>query len=85
MKFIWGDYRIPAIQVSVVSLYEGKELPFRCVLEKVNHLSKVLLQYVDVVKGEEIHEIVSEAAKDNSVESDNNLYKLMVYSKRIIG
>lgn len=83
--YCWGDYQIPAIRVSVVSFYEGTELPFRCVLEKVNDISKVLSQYVDVVKGEEIQDKVSEVTEEvSSEESDNDAYKLMVYSKRII-
>lgn len=83
--YCWGDYQIPALRVSVVSFYEGTELPFRCELEKVKDISKVLSQYVDVMQGEEAHEIVSEATEDNGIESDNNAYTLTVYLKRIIG
>lgn len=83
--YCWGDYQIPALRVSVVSFYEGVELPFGCELEKVKDISKVLSQYMDVMQGEEAHEIMSEAAEDNGVESDNNAYTLTVYSKRIIG
>lgn len=35
------------IRLSVVSFYEGLELLFGCILEKVNDISKVLSLYVD--------------------------------------
>ncbi|MEK4045107.1 hypothetical protein NSU18_15765 [Paenibacillus sp. FSL H8-0048] len=81
--YCWGDYQIPAFRVSVVSFYEGVDLPFGCVLEKVNDISQVLSHYVDIVKAGSIE--VSEAEEEmSSPESDNNDYKLMVYSKRMI-
>ncbi|WP_341346600.1 hypothetical protein [Paenibacillus sp. FSL H3-0469] len=81
--YCWGDYQIPALRVSVVSFYEGIELPFRCVLEKVNDISQVLSHYADIVKAESI-EVLEAAEEVSSSESDNNPYKLMVYSKRMI-
>ena len=81
--YCWGDYQIPALRVSVVSFYEGVELPFGCVLEKVHDISQVLSQYVDVVKIERI-EVLETAEEISSPQSDNNKYKLMVYSKRVI-
>lgn len=81
--YCWGDYQIPALRVSVVSFYEGVELPFGCVLEKVNDISQVLSHYADIVKAESI-EVVEAEEEIGSTESDNNDYKLTVYSKRMI-
>ncbi|MGZ9586523.1 hypothetical protein [Paenibacillus marinisediminis] len=43
--YFWGDYLMPAIRVSVVSYYEGLELPFGCVLNKVDDMKEVFSQY----------------------------------------
>ncbi|WP_231891358.1 hypothetical protein [Paenibacillus swuensis] len=45
--YVWGDYLIPAIRVSIVTYYEGLELPFECSLYNVNDIKEVLLQYKD--------------------------------------
>ncbi|TXK83449.1 hypothetical protein [Paenibacillus sp. N3.4] len=80
--YIWGDYQIPAIRVSVVSYYEGFELPFGCTLINVNNLQEVLLQYQEKAyfDGITINEVVESEDEANEPESK---YKVIVYSKII--
>lgn len=76
--YSWVDYQIPAIRLSVVSFYEGLELPFGCVLEKVNDISKVLSPYLDTAGFESSFE-----SGDNDDEL-NDVYTLRVYSRKIL-
>ncbi|MBT2289070.1 hypothetical protein J7E73_07965 [Paenibacillus albidus] len=76
--YSWVDYQIPAIRLSVVSFYEGIELPFGCVLEKVNDISEVLSLYVDNAEFEGSFE------SGNNDYTLNDDYTLRVYSKKII-
>jgi len=85
--YLWGDEQIPAIRFSVVSYYEGVELPFRCSINKVNDMSGVLSQYVNKTQfdGVTIIELDKADEKDkasSSFESDYG-YTLTVYSKKI--
>lgn len=45
-----GGYQIPAIRVSVVSYYEGTDLPFGCALNKVSDMGEVLSLYMKKAK-----------------------------------
>jgi hypothetical protein len=83
--YFWGDYQIPAIRLSIVSYYEGIELPFGCVLNKVNDMSEVLSLFVDKAEFDGMTIIESDGADEvSSLDSDNNGYTLTVYSKKII-
>jgi len=85
--YLWGDEQIPAIRFSVVSYYEGVELPFRCSLNKVNDMSEVLSQYVNKTQFDGVTIIELDKADEtdkasSSSESDYG-YTLTVYSKKI--
>ncbi|WP_409345212.1 hypothetical protein [Paenibacillus sp. MBLB4367] len=81
--YFWCDFQIPAIRVSVVSYYEGVELPFGCVLNMVNDKSEVLSLYVNKADFDGMTIIESDGAEEvSNLESDNG-YTLTVYSKKI--
>ncbi len=80
--YIWGDYQIPAIRVSIVSFYEELELPFSCILNKVNDTQLVLTQYKEKAyfDGIAINEADESDLNDNEEEYK---YILTVYTKTI--
>lgn len=81
--YVWGDYQIPAIRVSVVSYYEDIELPFECLLNKVNDMSEVLRLYVDKAEFAGMAIMESNEAEEVSNPESDNIYTLTVYSKKI--
>lgn len=84
--YVWADDQIPAFRVSVVSYYEGVELPFRCSLNKVNDMIEVLTPYVDKAQSDGVAAFELAEADEASPSSEaDNVYKLIVYSKKIIG
>ncbi|MCM3203999.1 hypothetical protein [Paenibacillus illinoisensis] len=85
--YLWGDEQIPEIRFSVVSYYEGVELPFRCSLNKVHDMSEVLSLYVNKTQfdGVTIIELDEVDETDNSPSSGSDYgYTLTVYSRKII-
>ncbi|MDR0269415.1 hypothetical protein [Paenibacillus sp.] len=80
--YIWGDYQIPAIRLSVVSFYEGFELPFGCILNKVSDIQDVLFQYKEEAYFDGITIIETDESSLNEEESERD-YILTVYSKII--
>lgn len=80
--YIWGDYQMPAIKLSVVSFYEGLELPFGYCLNKVNDIQDVLIQYKEKAQFDGIAIIEMDEIGLNVDESENDR-KLTVYSKII--
>ncbi|MBH5318978.1 hypothetical protein I6N90_14325 [Paenibacillus sp. GSMTC-2017] len=83
--YLWGDYQIPAIRVSVVSFYEGLELPFTCVLNKVNDLKELLGQYKKEAQFEGIciNQIDESDSNINNIHEIEAEYTLTIYSKMI--
>ncbi|WP_079914443.1 hypothetical protein [Paenibacillus sp. 32352] len=80
--YIWGDYQMPAIKLSVVSFYEGFELPFGCILNKVSDMQDVLFQYKEKAYFDGITIIEMDESILNEEELEND-YILTVYSKII--
>ncbi|NIK70250.1 hypothetical protein [Paenibacillus sp. BK720] len=80
--YVWGDFQIPAIRLSVVSYYEGLELPFGGTFNKVSNIQNVLLQYKEEAQfhGFTIAETEDSNLNDDETERD---YILTVYSKII--
>ncbi|CAH1214591.1 hypothetical protein PAECIP111893_03820 [Paenibacillus plantiphilus] len=80
--YFWGDYQIPAIRVSVVSYYEGRELPFECILNKISDMKEVLSQYkvkalfdgITVIESDEFDE-----GNDNNKDEAEDTYMLTIY------
>jgi len=87
--YVWADDQIPAFRFSVVSYYEGIELPFRCSLNKVNDMIEVLSLYVNKAQFDGVTTLELDDADETdeaSPSSDSdNVYTLTVYSKKIIG
>ncbi len=77
--YIWGDDQIPALRLSVVSFYEDLELPFRCMLDKVDHLAYVMTSYYEKLQLAQ-NAMAKAGCKENQIEGS---YTLMVYSKVI--
>lgn len=73
---------MPAIKLSVVSFYEGFELPFGCILNKVSDMQDVLVQYKEKAYFDGITIIETDESILNEKESEND-YILTVYSKII--
>lgn len=80
--YLWGDYQIPAIRVSVISFYKELELPFGCTLNKVNDIQDVLTQYKEKAQFDGVPIINIEESDSHEVEEVQN-YILTVYSKII--
>ena len=80
--YIWGDFQIPSIRVSVVSFYEELELPFGCTLNKVNDIQDVLTQYKEKAQFDGITIIDVDESDLHKDEEEYN-YILTVYSKII--
>lgn len=80
--YVWGDYQAPAIRLSVVSFYEGLELPFGGILNKVNNIQNVLIQYKEKAQFEGITIIETDELNLNYEETGID-YILTVYSKII--
>jgi hypothetical protein len=80
--YIWGDFQIPSIRVSVVSFYEELELPFKCTLNKVNDIQDVLIQYKENAQIDGIT-IIDVDESDLNEDEEENEYILTVYSKII--
>ncbi|MCK9858948.1 hypothetical protein [Paenibacillus sp. ATY16] len=80
--YVWGDFQIPAIRLSVVSYYEGLELPFGCTLNKGSNIQNVLFQYKEEAQfhGFTIAETEDSNLNDDETERD---HILTVYSKII--
>lgn len=76
--YVWGDYQIPAIRLSVVSFYEGLDLPFRCILNKVNNIQGVLIQYQEKAQFDGITDELN-----LNVDETGSDYTLTVYSNII--
>jgi len=82
--YLWGDYQIPAIRVSVVSYDEGKELPFECVLNKVKDVKEVVAEYITKAQFGGI--TVIEANESDEADHTTGIetrYMLTVYSNMI--
>ncbi|WPP39706.1 hypothetical protein SK066_13845 [Paenibacillus hunanensis] len=77
--YAWADYQIPALRLSVVSFYEGLELPFRCALDKTNCLAQVMTSYYEELQ---IDQNVMAKAECNEIKIESS-YILTVYSKVI--
>ncbi|MEK8131107.1 hypothetical protein WMW72_24695 [Paenibacillus filicis] len=80
--YIWGDYQIPAIKLSVVSFYEGLVLPFECTLNKVKNIQDVLIQYKEKAQFDGITMIETDESNLNDYETGSD-YILTVYSRII--
>jgi|GEM_PF-5408885 len=80
--YVWGDSQIPAVRLSVVSYYEGLEIPLGCTLNKVCNIQNVLTHYKEEAQfdGITIIETDEPSLNDDETESD---YILTVYSKII--
>jgi hypothetical protein len=81
MFYLWGDYLIPAIKFSIVSLHsEDQGLPFGCRLNKVDEIVPIIEMYQEkaMFKGIPIME------KSADVYDEQNDYTLTVYSKIIV-
>lgn len=81
--YIWGDYQIPAIRVSVVSYYERVELPFGCALNKVSDIGEVLSLYMEKARFDGLIIMEAEGEVCTPLET-NNVDRLTVYLKKII-
>ncbi|MCM3745773.1 hypothetical protein M3223_00255 [Paenibacillus pasadenensis] len=82
--YFWGDYQIPALRVSIISYFDGLELPFGCALNKATDMNEVLSQYVDKAQLDRMINVEpKEAYEAEKIEPDSN-YKLTVYLKKII-
>lgn len=66
-----------------MSYYEDIELPFECLLNKVNDMSEVLRLYVDKAEFAGMAIIESNEAEEVSNLESDNIYALTVYSKKI--
>ncbi|PUA36419.1 hypothetical protein C8Z91_23720 [Paenibacillus elgii] len=80
--YIWGDYQIPAIRLSVFSFHNGFELPFGCILNNVNDIQNVLIQYKEKARFDDITIIETDESNLNDDETESD-YILTVYSKII--
>jgi hypothetical protein len=80
--YVWGDSQIPAIRLSVVSYYEGVELPFGCTLNKVSNIENVLIQYKEEAQVDGITIIETDESNLNDDETESD-FILTVYSKII--
>ncbi|OPH54965.1 hypothetical protein BC351_30040 [Paenibacillus ferrarius] len=80
--YIWGDCQIPAIRLSIVSFYEGLELPFGCILNKVKDIQNLLIQYKEKAQFDGITIIETDESDLNEDETESE-YILTVYSKII--
>ncbi|WP_235941350.1 hypothetical protein [Paenibacillus puerhi] len=83
--YVWGDYQIPAIRISIASFYKELELPFVCSLNKVNSLNELLVQYREKAQFNGIA-IIEVDETDNNMDNNDEIeshYKLTVYSKII--
>ncbi len=77
--YAWGDYQIPALRLSVVSFYEGLELPFTCALDKTNCLAHIMTSYYEELQLDQ--NVIAKA--DCNVSQMESSYILTVYSKVI--
>jgi len=73
--YLWGDYQIPAIRISVVSFHRGLELPFACIFNKANDLNELLIQYKE--------HVLFDGVSNNTIGEIQDHYALTVYSKYI--
>jgi hypothetical protein len=80
--YLWGDYQIPAIRISVISFYKELELPFGCTLNKVYEMQDVLTQYKEKVQFDGIP-IINIDKSDSHEDEDVHKYILTVYLKII--
>jgi hypothetical protein len=81
--YCWGDYQIPAIRFSIVSYYEGLELPFTCVLNKVNDMKDVLSEYITKAQLEGISIMEEQTPHEVTNLEPGKPYTLTLYSKKI--
>ncbi|EGL15228.1 MULTISPECIES: hypothetical protein [unclassified Paenibacillus] len=83
--YMWGDYQIPAIRISVVSYYEGLGLPFGCIVNQVDDRKEVLIQYREKACFDGIP--IRDSEDPNSVidDEEENTYLLTVYARIING
>ncbi|WP_209972604.1 hypothetical protein [Paenibacillus eucommiae] len=80
--YIWGDYQIPAVRLSVVSYYEGMELPFGCILKKVN-LMDLFREYIEKAQFDGIPISEGSECGGEDVDEKASSYVLNVYSNII--
>ncbi|OXM16217.1 hypothetical protein CGZ75_05860 [Paenibacillus herberti] len=80
--YLWVDYLVPAIRISIVSYYEKLELPFGCNLNKVDDLKEVISQFKNkaLLNGISAERLLRESSDENE-ETAN--FILTVYSKII--
>ncbi|MNI08524.1 hypothetical protein D3C73_615650 [compost metagenome] len=79
--YMWGDYQIPAIRFSIVSLHTiDQELPFDCTLETYENMQPVIIEYQKRAYFDGIP--ISYDDSDPSINIDCN-YRLIVYSRVI--
>ena len=74
--------KLTIIRLSVVSFYEGLELPFGCILNKVNDIQNILFQYKEKAQFDGITIIETDESDLNGNETESE-YILTVYSKII--
>lgn len=77
--YLWGDELIPAIRFSIVSHYEGMELPFGCKVNKVGNMGQVLSRYAEKAKFDGITISESNGTETWETESDDHDDALTVY------
>ncbi|MFD1888240.1 hypothetical protein [Paenibacillus wenxiniae] len=81
--YVWGDYQIPALRLSVVSFYKELELPFKCALNKVNSLASVMNLYHQELQLNQCTILEADPSSLNEYEAETP-YILTVYSKVIL-
>lgn len=81
--YVWCDLQIPAIRMSVVSAYEGLELPFGCVLRKVHVMHDVFARYIESVQRDGTTIRLVNEEEEGSQDQSDHVPTLAVYSKKI--